>query len=677
MLSRQELFDFVITNGGFRKVKPEDLVEHFEKSSQISFEVDERSAWTIEFKWFLVKARQRWEKAGRHLERFKSDNFAWLTEAPGKERVRPAEARTASTPGCSSGRRAIPFAHKASTSKRKETDSLVRHSADKLLHAARRRSRSEGRKDLSFVLKNSTSSPNRPTKVRRLLERPTQVPKMYTPEQALNVFIDGGFTKASWQLVRSSAKGQHADIYPAYNRIRAAKAECYPDEVVVESSRAEVSLQSLLDHTARRLVRLQEDVIRQAAGDKEEIQLELISKWGFDGSTGHSFYKQSDIADPKNDGQALVTSLVPLQMRSSSEIIWQNTTPSSTRFCRPMKIEYCKETSEKSRMESEYWKGQIQQLTEISVPLTGVTVTVAYRMQLTMVDGKAINAITDTSSQQRCALCGATPKVMNDLHHVTQLEVTSEHLQLGLSSLHLWIRLFECILHISYRLELRKWKIHKEDKERFNRRKENVKKNMWEKMNLHVDQPRVGGSGTSNDGNTARRAFSQEELFAEATGVHQGLIHRFAVILQTLASGYAVDIQRLQNYCTETAELYVEQYEWYPMPASLHKVLIHGADVTESLILPVGMMSEEAQEARNKDVRAYRLRHARKDSRVHTMADQMGYLLVTSDPVVSSSSVRRYNKRAASRQALLSEAVALLSSSTGIQQDQESGDSDC
>ena len=59
------------------------------------------------------------------------------------------------------------------------------------------------------------------------------------------------------------------------------------------------------------------------------------------------------------------------------------------------------------------------------------------------------------------------------------------------------------------------------------------------------------------------------------------------------------------------------------------------------------------------------------------MADQMGYLLVTSDPVVSSSSVRRYNKRAASRQALLSEAVALLSSSTGIQQDQESGDSDC
>ena len=204
-----------------------------------------------------------------------------------------------------------------------------------------------------------------------------------------------------------------------------------------------------------------------------------------------------------------------------------------------------------------------------------------------------------------------------------------------------------------------------------------MKKLMWDKMHLHVDQPRVGGSGTSNDGNTARRAFSQEQLFAAATSVHQGLIHRFAVILQTLASGYAVDIQRLQAYCTATAELYVELYEWYPMPASLHKVLIHGSDVAKSLILPVGMMSEEAQEARNKDVRDYRLQHTRKDSREHTMADQMGYLFVTSDPLISSSAVRsRYNRRAASTQVLLGEAVALLSSSAGSQQDQESSDSE-
>ena len=47
------------------------------------------------------------------------------------------------------------------------------------------------------------------------------------------------------------------------------------------------------------------------------------------------------------------------------------------------------------------------------------------------------------------------------------------------------------------------------------------------------------------------------------------------------------------------------------------------------------MYSEEAQEARNKHNRQYRLRHSRKTSRVETITDQFHYLLITSDPVIS------------------------------------------
>ena len=207
MLSRQQLFDFVImVSGGFCKVRAEDLVELLEKNLQINFEIDERSACKVQLQWFLVKAKQSWEKAGRHHERFKSANLVWLTEAPGVELAQPD--RPASAPGCSSGRRAIPFAQKSISSKRKETASLVQHTADKLINAARRRSRTEGKKDLSFVLKNSTATPTRPSKVRKLLERPAKIPKMYTPEEALSVFVEGGFTKASWQLDRSSAKAR-------------------------------------------------------------------------------------------------------------------------------------------------------------------------------------------------------------------------------------------------------------------------------------------------------------------------------------------------------------------------------------------------------------------------------------------------------------------------------------
>jgi hypothetical protein len=38
------------------------------------------------------------------------------------------------------------------------------------------------------------------------------------------------------------------------------------------------------------------------------------------------------------------------------------------------------------------------------------------------------------------------------------------------------------------------------------------------------------------------------------------------------------------------------------MPASVHKVLVHGADIISGAILPIGKLSGEAQESRNKDL---------------------------------------------------------------------------
>lgn len=83
------------------------------------------------------------------------------------------------------------------------------------------------------------------------------------------------------------------------------------------------------------------------------------------------------------------------------------------------------------------------------------------------------------------------------------------------------------------------------------------------------------------------------------------------------------------------------------MPQSVHKILIHGADIIEKVSLPIGMMSEEALEARNKDFRSYRLNHTRKDSRLHTMEDLLHALLVSSDPFITSKSksTSKYSKK--------------------------------
>ena len=57
------------------------------------------------------------------------------------------------------------------------------------------------------------------------------------------------------------------------------------------------------------------------------------------------------------------------------------------------------------------------------------------------------------------------------------------------------------------------------------------------------------------------------------------------------------------------------------MPSSVHKILCHGKLVIASWILPIGQLSEEAQEARKKDNRRYREYFTRKTSRIDTNID--------------------------------------------------------
>jgi len=103
----------------------------------------------------------------------------------------------------------------------------------------------------------------------------------------------------------------------------------------------------------------------------------------------------------------------------------------------------------------------------------------------------------------------------------------------------------------------------------------------------------------------------------------------------------------------ETAKLFVENYQWYPMPVVVHKMLIHGGQIIRNSKLPVGLFSEEAQEARNKDYRYFREHHTRKDTRFHTNIDLLKILLVSSDPViVSHISLPKKNSKKLSAEAI-------------------------
>ena len=198
-----------------------------------------------------------------------------------------------------------------------------------------------------------------------------------------------------------------------------------------------------------------------------------------------------------------------------------------------------------------------------------------------MVDGRVCNSATGTSSTMRCYICKLTIKDFNNLDKVLKHEVDQSTLGFGLFTLHAWIRFYECLLHLSYKLTIKKWQARNEsEKMIILNRKKDIQEKFKQQLGIIVDKPKPG-YGNSNDGDSARRFFQNSEISAAITEVDKTLIQRFNLVLQTISCEFAVNIENFQNYCIETAKLYLNLYPWYNMPVCVHKILIHGSIVVK------------------------------------------------------------------------------------------------
>lgn len=98
-------------------------------------------------------------------------------------------------------------------------------------------------------------------------------------------------------------------------------------------------------------------------------------------------------------------------------------------------------------------------------------------------------------------------------------------------------------------------------------------------------------------------------------GFDKELLKRLGNILSVLHCGHSIKIEEFRIYGLETAREFVRLYSWYYMPPSMHLILLHGHLIMKNFNFPIHMMSEEAQESRNKDIKRFREFHSRKTSR--------------------------------------------------------------
>ncbi|CAH0552735.1 unnamed protein product [Brassicogethes aeneus] len=564
----------------------------------------------------------------QHFSRFKSifrkNNNSWLE---GTFDI-PVVAQNRS------GRPHKTFSECTERTKRKKTDEIRSFVVKEVIvHAAQVELNKSGQRDAAAILKDiTTTSPTRVTKYKRALSESRSVkPASLTPLQALAMFIEADLTRRQYEVVRNTNK----DFYPCYSLIQKAKRECYPpqEECRVSSTGAESNLQSLVDLTMKSLSIVLEEVLLTLK-KHERDSLKLICKWGCDGSQ-QTQYKQKFENDANSDANIFQSCFVPLRLvcgENGAKIVWENPTPSSPRYCRPITEE-----------EINYIGTSANSLKATKVFFNGKEFKVNYVFIMTMVDGKVCNAATGTKSTSRCYICGATSKDFNQFNFNKDINLKAT--EFGLSVLHARIRLFESVIHLTYKLPVKKYRERKseEEKELEKERKLEIQARFRKEKGLLINMPKAN-FGNTNDGNTSRRFFEDPTLASEITGISYELIYRLKVILETISSGHLIDEKKFDKYAQDTARLYVKLYPWHPMTPTMHKILVHGAVIIKNAFLPIGQLSEEAAEARNKHFRNYRQNFARKFSRENYNRDVFNRLLLSSDPLLSSMRIVKKRK---------------------------------
>ncbi|KAK4879047.1 hypothetical protein RN001_007193 [Aquatica leii] len=125
---------------------------------------------------------------------------------------------------------------------------------------------------------------------------------------------------------------------------------------------------------------------------------------------------------------------------------------------------------------------------------------VSYEFLFTMMDGSVSNVLSDINNAAKCMICGATLKDMNTRKVLTGVS-HAENYRFGLSTLH------------SYRLPIKSWQLKgNKNKEVINMNKTRIQADFKSKISLLVDKPKPG-YGSTNDGNTARKFFTNTTGF--------------------------------------------------------------------------------------------------------------------------------------------------------------------
>ena len=285
--TRRELAEFLLRNGGIANASFGHLVSFFAAKFGKNFK--EADPFIRECRQsVLKKIKDRWNAARRTRSRLVSMHEKWLAA---DECFPEGPCSGGGGRPSSSGRPALLFREKGHRAKLMATAELRRASSrEELVFSAASKVHEAGQRDAAKCLMEVGSPRRGPALVAEVKARTSMMHRSFSANEALGLFVDMGLTRATYRCMRRAAKDRGCNLYPSSCKVSEAKLQCMPaaETFLLEPHLAQVPLQQLLEHTATRLLELQTDVLAKL----ERQDFTLICKWGLDGSSGHSRYKQ-------------------------------------------------------------------------------------------------------------------------------------------------------------------------------------------------------------------------------------------------------------------------------------------------------------------------------------------------------------------------------------------------
>lgn len=197
----------------------------------------------------------------------------------------------------------------------------------------------------------------------------------------------------------------------------------------------------------------------------------------------------------------------------------------------------------------------------------------------------------------------------------------------GLGNLHLWIHSLNFILQLSYVLHPEK---QEKTSARISRRIENVIYRGYSKKN-------------SKQIWTDQRPITEARMMVTLLGpfsktcilVNERILKCFYILIAGLGTQGEIKIARLRSQTNELKNLLKKHYPWKCYSPTVHKLIFHTPEIAKHFGGLIGIFSEEAQEARNKDFKYDRKNFSRRTGRSASNKDILRMMIIFSDTYIS------------------------------------------